>query len=74
MDNMTVAEANGEVEKKWKCHFGIRNPALKNCRFTTYFTTTDDLEEVVAVISTVIGAEYSIKNNVVFLSGKGCDN
>lgn len=73
MDDMTLSEAIKVVEKRWGCNFDIGNPALKNCRFTTYFTPTDDLVEVVAVISTVIGAEYSIKDNVVSLVGNGCD-
>lgn len=73
MDNMTVAEAIGIVTKRWNCKFEIKNPALKNCRFTTSFVPTDDLEEVVAVIASVIGAEYSIIKNVVSLNGEGCN-
>lgn len=73
MDDMTVAEAIGIVSKRWDCKFEIKDPALNNCRFTTSFVPSDDLEEVVAVIATVIGAEYSIKSNIVSLSGKGCE-
>lgn len=73
MDDMSVAEAIEIVSKRWDCTFDIKDPALKNCRFTTSFVPTDGLGEVVAVIALVIGAEYQIENKVVSLSGDGCD-
>jgi len=72
MDDMTVFGAIEIVEKWWDCTIRIGNPDMKNCRFTTSFVPTDELEVVIAVISGVIGADYEIKGRAVTLMGEGC--
>lgn len=72
MDDMTVFGAIEILEKWWDCTIRIGNADMKNCRFTTSFVPTDELEVVIAVISGVIGADYEIQGRVVTLTGEGC--
>lgn len=72
MDDLTLYEVAEIISRRWNCDFRIDDPGIGDCRVTTYFTRHDQLEEVVAVISAVIGVEYVIEDNRVSLRGKGC--
>lgn len=72
MDDLTLYEVADIISRRWNCDFRIDDPGIGNCRVTTYFTRHDQLEEVVAVISAVIGVEYIIEDNRVSLRGEGC--
>lgn len=72
MDDMTLLDAVEIVEKWWNCKIHIDGEKMKNCRFTTSFLPTDELEVVIAVISGVIGADYEIADREVTLTGKTC--
>lgn len=73
MDDITVAKALDIIQLRWDCEFRVVNKGLYQCEFTTSFLPTDSLEEIVAVISAVIGAQYQIEGRKVTLTGTGCE-
>ncbi|GAA5219949.1 FecR family protein [Membranihabitans marinus] len=73
MDDMEIAKAIDIIAKRWDCWVELESQALGQCRFTTSFMRGDSLEEIMAVISGVVGAEYRIEGNVVYLKGNGCN-
>ncbi len=72
MDNISVDNALDIISKRWECEFKVLNPDLYGCEFTTSFFPTDNLKEIVTVISAVIGAKFKIEGKVVTLEGEGC--
>ncbi len=74
MDNITVGEALDVISKRWDCEFEVLNGGLYGCTFTTSFLPSDNLKEIVTVISAVIGANYHIEGRMVRLEGKGCQD
>lgn len=73
MDDITVAKALEIIKLRWNCEFRVVNKDLYQCEFTTSFLPTDSLEEIVAVISAVIGAQYEMDGSMVTLTGPGCE-
>lgn len=73
MDNIAVGDALDVISKRWGCEFEVLNPELYRCEFTTSFLPSDNLKEIVTVISAVIGADFNIEGRVVTLTGNGCD-
>lgn len=73
MDNITVGEALDVISKRWDCDFRVLNTELQRCEFTTSFLPSDNLEDIVTVISAVIGADFNIEGRVVTLTGNGCE-
>lgn len=72
MDNVSVGKAVDIISKRWDCEFVVPNNDLYSCEFTTSFLPTDGLEEIVTVISAVIGAKFRIEGKIVTLIGEGC--
>lgn len=72
-DNIQMKNAVDIVSKRWNCKVILEHEGLEGCRFTSSFTRGDSLEDIVAVICAVIGAEYKIENNTVNVRGPGCN-
>jgi transmembrane sensor len=64
-----------EIQFILKRYFNVPmqfSPSMLQCRFTGDFHKPA-LDEVLKVMTVTLGASYSIKNDTIFLNGKGCE-
>jgi transmembrane sensor len=65
-----------EAAKKLQAAYGVRvvleNAALRRCVITGRYTN-QPLEKVLKAMAYSIGIQYTLRNNIVTLTGKGCE-
>lgn len=72
-DDITVAEAVGQLEQRFQVKVGFGNEKLKDCRFTATFVRGEDLEQILTVICEFNGSSFSrdAEGNIR-IEGIGC--
>lgn len=73
LDNMALSQAKKIIEKRWQCEVLLSSANLGQCQFTTAFRPEDTLEEIITVVCAVIGATFTIEENLVTIKGEGCN-
>ncbi|MEQ9440120.1 MAG: FecR domain-containing protein [Cyclobacteriaceae bacterium] len=51
----------------------FENEGIQHCQLTATFHRTESFEKVLNTISTISDISYEIRNQTVYLNGKGCD-
>ncbi|MFP5042869.1 FecR family protein [Parasediminibacterium sp. JCM 36343] len=70
-DNTTFDEANIILNNSFGVKLKLKNPSLKNCKFSGKFKN-DNLEKILKIITELTKTTYRIENNIVWISGSGC--
>lgn len=59
------------LEATYNIKIQVDNPAINNCKLTAQFED-QSLEEVLNIIATTFGLDYTINDNIVKINGEGC--
>jgi transmembrane sensor len=70
--NDGLGEVIERIENKFNVKVKLSDKRIRNCRITADFTDSS-LETTFQMISEVLGVDYSIDENTVTVSGKGCN-
>jgi transmembrane sensor len=70
--NDNLREVIQKIENKFNVKVKLSDKRIGNCRITADFTDSS-LETTFQMISEVLGVDYSIDENTVTVSGKGCN-
>ena len=73
-DEMPYKELAGRLSRRYDFDIRFKNPEMEKCLITGRFTGTENLEQVLQVISQTMGSTYKINKSVVILDGAGCVN
>lgn len=73
-DDITMAEAAAELERRFGVRVVFASEAVARCRFTAGFVKGEQLERILKVITVFNNADYSYEKhlNTVRISGDGC--
>lgn len=74
LNNTTIAEAAEKIGERYEVEVSLDNTAIESCRITATFAEGEDLEEVLAVLTGIIQAEYTItaEKDKVTIEGGRC--
>lgn len=72
-DDATLAEVAKRLEKTFNTTVTLANPALANCRLTVDFNQ-QRLAEILEQINKLLNTQYSLKDNLIVLTGEGCES
>lgn len=72
-DQATFLEIRSVLHKKFGLVMKFENENLKNCRFTASFEKDDKPLEILDMLNLLHGTSYKIENNVIVVSGNGCE-
>lgn len=73
LNNTTIAEAAKKIGERYEVEVSLDNAAIESCRITATFAEGEDLEEVLAVLTGIIQADYTItaeKDKVTITGGR----
>lgn len=71
LDRVTVEEAARLIEAKYHVKVTVTNDVLKKCTISAKFLKSEQLKQVLDVVSLPLGASYSIKDGNVSINGDG---
>jgi transmembrane sensor len=72
LDAVTMEEAAARIGERFHTRVIIQNNDLKRCRVSGTFIQGEDLNHVIAVLSSMSGAGFTITPTAVTLSGGSC--
>jgi ferric-dicitrate binding protein FerR (iron transport regulator) len=72
-DNVTFAEAATVICERYGVDIVFVNEKMKKCRFHASFLNEKKVEQILTVLCELNKATYQIQNNVVTVSGEGCN-
>jgi len=73
LDNISLEDAAILINAKYHVAISFSNEALRQCRISATFLNNETLEQVLSVVSDVVGADYSLQpNDQAIISGEGC--
>lgn len=72
-EDTPMREIARRIEGKFNVTITMEDEQMKNCRITADLTD-QSLDRALAMIAQSLGFEYEIKNAVVTMRGKGCNN
>ena len=70
-EDATLAETARTLERAFAIQITLDNPDLADCRLTVDFTR-QRLPEILEVIDKLLGTEYTLIDNKIPLTGRGC--
>lgn len=74
MEDLTLEEASRIIEKRFDVQIRFENEMLKKCVFSGTFLNDESLDQVLSIMTKVIGGvDYHVKGSEVTFSGKGCN-
>ncbi len=72
-DQATFREIKSVLHKKYGVAIEFENEQLKNCRFTAEFGKDDKPLAILDMLNLLHGTSYRTENNVIIISGNGCE-
>ena len=73
LDNVSMEEAAILINSKYFVNISFSRESLKRCRISATFLNNESLDQVLAVVTGVVNATYSIQpNDQVIIDGEGC--
>lgn len=72
MDDITLADAAQIITERYGMKVRFSNDKVKNCRFTAAFLNSNEIGQVLHVLSDITGASLTLKNNSITIDGPGC--
>lgn len=73
-DNITFEEAAALISARYGVQLQFANDAIRLCRFTSTFFSSNGLEQVMDIITTITHCTWKkAGNNSIMIDGKGCD-
>jgi transmembrane sensor len=74
LDDVSMEAAAAILSEKYNARIAFDNAAIKNCRITATFLNGESLEQILTVVTGVIGASYEVgTDGNVKVKGKGCE-
>lgn len=74
MEDLSLEEASRIIEKRFNVQVRFENEMLKKCVFSGTFLNDESLDQVLSIMTKVIGGiDYHVKGSEVTFSGKGCN-
>jgi transmembrane sensor len=71
-DNATMGQIANSLQRWYGVQIKFSDPKLKACHYTASFDNNISINNLLRVLCNVNHINYTIKNNVVMLYGKGC--
>lgn len=73
LDDVSFEEAVNTISQKYGVEILIKNELLRRCRITATFLHNENLDQILAVVTSVVEATYEISpDNKVRINGAGC--
>lgn len=72
-DQATFLEVRSVLHKKFGVEMKFESENLKNCRFTASFDKDEKPFEILDMLNLLHGTSYRLENNVIVISGNGCE-
>lgn len=72
-DNTAFAVITAQLSERYNVAVRFKDQDLGKCPVTASFNGTEPLEEVLTVVCITRNATYTIRNGVVVIDGKGCN-
>ena len=73
LDDISLEDAAVLIDNRYHVNISFSKEALKQCRISATFLNNENLEQVLAVVTSVVDAAYSIQpNDQVIINGEGC--
>lgn len=74
LDDVSMETAAAIIEEKYNIKLLFDNDQVKSCRITATFLNGEDINQIITVVTGVIGMEYSIQpDGNIKLEGQGCE-
>mgnify|MGYP000187832008 CR=1 FL=1 len=73
LDGVEMTEAATVLAARYHINITISDEQLKKCRITSTFLDNEKLLDVLEVITTAVNATFTINDDTVVISGKGCE-
>jgi transmembrane sensor len=72
-DGMPYNQLAERLSRRYGVEVKFKNQELEKCLITGRFTGTESLDQVLKILSDIVGSTYSIEGKTVLLDGKGCN-
>lgn len=73
LDDVSMEEAAILINSKYFVNISFSKESLKRCRISATFLNNESLDQVLAVVTGVVNATYSMQpNDQVIINGEGC--
>lgn len=70
---ISLGDAAIFLEKRFGIQIKFTNEASKACKFTGTYTSTDGLDQIIDIITTVTGNEWKKEGKIIWITGEGCN-
>jgi transmembrane sensor len=70
--NISLGDAAFFLEKRFGVQIKFTSEIAKACVFTGTYTSSDGLDQIIDIVTTVTGNEWKKEGNVIWITGDGC--
>lgn len=72
LENSTLLSVMKSFKENYGFDYVFLDSAAKNCQITFSYSTDDSMNELLMVVSKVLGLKYQIKDKTIYIEGSSC--